>query len=45
MLGYMCLKKLFDEEKGIHHLSKAEKLYVKLEDFNRLERVRVMLEK
>lgn len=45
MLGYMCLEKIFNEEKGVHHLSKAEKLYVKLEDFDRLERVRVMLEK
>ena len=45
MLGYICLEKLFDEEKGAHHLTKAEKLYVKLEDLDRLERVRVMLEK
>ena len=45
MLGYMYLEKLFDEEKGVHHLSKAEKLYVKLEDFDRLEKVRIMLEK
>jgi len=41
----MCLEKIFNEEKGVHHLRKAEKLYVKLEDFDRLERVRVMLEK
>ena len=45
MLGYICLEKLFNEEKGVHHLSKAEKLYVKLEDFDRLKRVRVMLGK
>ena len=45
MLGYVYLEKLFDVAKGVYHLSKAEKLYVKLEDFDRLERVRAMLGK
>ena len=45
MLGYVYLKKLFDVEKGVYHLSKAEKLYIKLEDFDRLEKVRAMLAK
>ena len=43
MLGYVYLEKLFDVEKGAYHLSKAEKLYIKLEDFDRLEKVRAML--
>jgi predicted Zn-dependent protease len=43
MLGYIFFEKLFDEEKGVHHLSKAEKLYIKLEDFDSLERVRKIL--
>jgi len=43
MLGYVYLEKLFDLEKGAYHLRKAEKLYIKLEDFDRLEKVRAML--
>ena len=45
MLGYVYFKKLFDMEKGAHHLNKAEKLFIKLENFDRLERVRELLEK
>ena len=45
MLGHVYLEKLLEIEKGIHHLSKAEKLYVKSEDFERLARVRAMLSK
>jgi len=45
MLGYVYLEKLLDAEKGKYHLNKAEKLYIKLEDFDRLERVRIMLAK
>ena len=42
MLGYTYLENLSDIEKGTYHLNKAEKLYIKLEDFDRLERVRAM---
>ena len=45
MLGYVYLEKLFKIEKGVNHLSKAEKLYSKLEDFDRLAKVRAMLPK
>ena len=45
MLGHIYLEKLFEIEKGVNHLSKAEKLYIKLEDFDRLARVRAMLPK
>ena len=45
MLGYVYHEKLLDVEKGKYHLNKAEKLYIKLEDFDRLDRVRTMLAK
>ena len=45
MLGYIYLESLSDIEKGTYHLNKAEKLYIKLEDFDRLDRVRAMLAK
>ena len=45
MLGYIYLEKLSETEKAINHLNKAEKLYIKLEDFGRLARVREILSK
>jgi len=45
MLGYVYLEKFSETEKAINHLNKAEKLYIKLEDFGRLTRVREILAK
>ena len=45
MLGYIYLEKLSETEKAINHLNKAEKLYIKLDDFERLEKVRAILSK
>jgi tetratricopeptide (TPR) repeat protein len=45
MLGYVYHEKLLDVEKGNYHLSKAEKLYLKMEDFDRLKNIRSMLVK
>jgi hypothetical protein len=45
MLGHVYLDKLSESEQAIHHLKKAEKLFIKLEDFERLARVRRVLAK
>ena len=45
MLGYVYSEKFIESEKAINHLNKAEKLYIKLEDFGRLTRVREILSK
>ena len=45
MLGQIYLEIFFEIKKGVSHLSKAEKLFTKLEDFDRLARVRAMLSK
>ena len=44
MLGQIYLETFFEVKKGVNHLSKAEKLFTKLEDFDRLARVRALLE-
>jgi hypothetical protein len=38
------METFFEVKKGVNHLSKAEKLFAKLEDFDRLARVRALLE-
>ena len=43
MLGQIYLETFFEVKKGVNHLSKAEKLFTKLEDFDRLARVRALL--
>ena len=45
MLGQIYLEIFFEIKKGVSHLSKAEKLFTKSEDFDRLARVRAMLSK
>jgi tetratricopeptide (TPR) repeat protein len=45
MLGYVYHEKLLDMENGNYHLRKAEKLYLKMEDFDRLKNIRSMLVK
>ncbi len=45
LLGHMYLEKLSETDRAINHLKKAEKLYIKLEDFDRLARVRQALAK
>ena len=45
MLGYVYHEKLLDMENGNYHLRKAEKLYLKVEDFDRLKNIRSMLVK
>ena len=45
MLGYVYLEKLSETEKAINHFNKAEKLYIKLENFDHLEKVRALLSK
>ena len=44
MLGQIYLETFFEIKKGVGHLIKAEKLFIKMEDFDRLERVRALLE-
>lgn len=43
MLGQIYLEIFFEVKKGINHLSKAEKLFSKSEDFDRLSKVRAIL--
>jgi tetratricopeptide (TPR) repeat protein len=45
LLGHMYMEKLSEIERAMNHLKKAEKLYIKLEDFDRLARVRQALAK
>jgi tetratricopeptide (TPR) repeat protein len=44
MLGRLYLENLFDSEKAISHLKKAEKLFLKLEDYQQSAHVRQLLE-
>ncbi len=43
MLGNLYLEKLSEIEKALTHFKKAEKLFIKLEDFDRLAHVRKIL--
>lgn len=43
MLGDLFGSKICDSEKAVSHLKKAEKLYIKLEDYDQSARVRQML--
>ena len=43
MLGHLYLEKLSEIEKALTHFKKAEKLFIKLEDFDRLAHVRKIL--
>ena len=45
LLGHTYMEKLSETERAMNHLKKAEKLYIKLEDFDRLARVRQALAK
>ncbi len=43
VLGKLYREKLSDEDKSLHHLKKAEKLFVKLEDYQRVGQIRQLL--
>jgi hypothetical protein len=43
MLGKLYLENLLNRDKSVPHLKKAEKLFVKLEDYQRVGQIRQLL--
>ncbi|MBT5384120.1 MAG: tetratricopeptide repeat protein [Kordiimonadaceae bacterium] len=43
MLGKLYRENMLDMDKSLHHLKKAEKLFVKLEDYQRVGQIRQLL--
>ena len=43
MLGKLYRENMLDMDKSLHHLKKAEKLFVKLEDYQRVGEIRQLL--
>lgn len=43
MLGKLYRDRIFDSDKSLHHLKRAEKLFMKLEDYQRVGQIRQLL--